>query len=110
MDVGVLTDYFWDGLQKSKEAFNTVVAKTSETLQQSGVNEAYKNSVQPGLQTVTQSVTSTSSSLYNEGFNAPVIQQTQQSAAQIAAATAAATKSAYDSVDQLTGGNVSASL
>ena len=103
--MGVLSDYLSSGYKASQDAYNVLSTKTGELIQSSGAQKILDKSVKPSLQSMTGTVSSTASDFYNNGV--PVV---KESATQIASLTVAASATAYNKVDEIAGGSVSATV
>jgi hypothetical protein len=79
-------------------------------MEQTGASQVLESIVKPNLQSLTESVSSTTSQIYNEGLNAPVMQSTTEQASQVYNMTAVASGAVYQSVDDMSGGNMSAAV
>lgn len=90
-----LYDMFWGGIEAGKQALD----RAGQTLQ-------------PGLQRATLNVSLATSEIFEQGVDAPVIKRTTESVKQTVHVVGSAAKeagtNAYNKIDEISGGNVSA--
>lgn len=103
--MGVLSDLLTNGYRVSADALNVLSLKTGELMESTGAKKILDDSVRPGLASMTEQISAKTTDLYNNGV--PVV---KESASQIATLTVAASQSAYKNVDEMTGGQVSATV